>query len=134
MPSQILIADDHSRVRKVLKTTLETHSGWQVCAEATNGLEAVEKAAEIHPDLIILDFAMPIMGGIEAARKILSVSPSVPILIFTHYRFPSLVQEAASVGVRQVIDKALGHELDVAVETLLNGKGEDWQRRLDCSA
>jgi DNA-binding NarL/FixJ family response regulator len=134
MASRILIADDHSRVRKVLKTTLENHSGWQVCAEATNGLEAVEKAAEIHPDLIILDFAMPVMGGLEAARKILSVSPSVPILIFTNYRFPSLVRDAASVGVRQVIDKALGHELDVAVETLLTAKDENWQSGLDCSA
>ena len=125
MPYRILIADDHSLVRKVLKTTLENHSDWQVCGQATNGLEAVQKAAELHPDLIILDFAMPVMDGLGAARRILSASPSVPILIFTNYYFPSLVLEADSVGVRQVIDKGLaGNELLFAVETLLTGEGQ----------
>jgi DNA-binding NarL/FixJ family response regulator len=125
VPYRILIADDHSLVRKVLKTTLENHSDWQVCGQATNGLEAVQKAAELHPDLIILDFAMPIMDGLEAARQILSASPSVPILIFTNYYFPSLVLEADLAGVRQVIDKGhAGNELLFAVETMLNGKGQ----------
>jgi DNA-binding NarL/FixJ family response regulator len=122
MPYRILIADDHSLVRKLLKATLENPSGWQVCAQATNGLEAVQKAAEVHPDLIILDFAMPLMDGLEAARRILSASPGVPVLIFTNYYFPSLVEEAEAAGVRQVIDKGLaGHELVLAVETVLNG-------------
>ena len=125
MPYRILIADDHSLVRKVLKTTLENYSNWEVCGQATNGLEAVQKAAELHPDLIILDFAMPVMDGLGAARRILSASPSVPILIFTNYYFPSLLVEADSVGVRQVIDKGVaGNELLFAVETVLNGKGQ----------
>src|ERR1700739_3658219 len=125
MPYRILIADDHSLVRKVLKTTLENHSDWQVCGQATNGLEAVQKAAELHSDLILLDFAMPVMDGLEAARQILSASPSVPILIFTNYYFPSLVLEADLAGVRQVIDKGhAGNELLFAVETMLNGKGQ----------
>ena len=125
MPYRILIADDHSLVRKVLKTTLENYSDWEVCGQATNGLEAVQKAAELHPDLIILDFAMPVMDGLGAARQILSASPSVPILIFTNYYFPSLLVEADSVGVRQVIDKGVaGNELLFAVETVLNGKGQ----------
>lgn len=125
MPYRILIADDHSLVRKVLKTTLENHSDWQVCGQATNGLEAVQKAAELNPDLIILDFAMPVMDGLGAARQILSASPSVPILIFTNYYFPSLVREADLAGVRQVIDKGrAGNELLFAVETMLNGKGQ----------
>ena len=124
MPYRILIADDHSLVRKVLKTTLENHSGWHVCAQATNGLEAVQKAAELQPDLIILDFAMPVMDGLEAARRILSASPGVPVLIFTNYYCPTLVEEADLAGVRQVIDKGLaGHELVLAVETMLNGEG-----------
>jgi DNA-binding NarL/FixJ family response regulator len=124
MPYRILIADDHTLVRKVLKTTLENHPGWQVCAQATNGLEAVQRAAELHPDLIILDFAMPLMDGLRAARRILSASPNVPILIFTNYYCPTLVEEAEAAGVRQVIDKGLaGHELVLAVETMLNGNG-----------
>jgi DNA-binding NarL/FixJ family response regulator len=135
VPYRILIADDHSLVRKVLKTTLENHSDWQVCGQATNGLEAVQKAAELHPDLIILDFAMPVMDGLGAARQILSASPSVPILIFTNYYFPSLVLEADSVGVRQVIDKGLaGNELLFAVETLLTGNGQKAAASLDWSA
>jgi len=125
MPYRILIADDHSLVRKVLKTTLENYSDWEGCGQATNGLEAVQKAAELRPDLIILDFAMPVMDGLGAARRILSASPSVPILIFTNYYFPSLLVEADSVGVRQVIDKGVaGNELLFAVETVLNGKGQ----------
>lgn len=125
MPYRILIADDHSLVRKVLKATLENHSDWQVCGQATNGLEAVQKAAELHPDLIILDFAMPVMDGLGAARQILSASPSVPILIFTNYYFPSLVLEADVAGVRQVIDKGrAGNELLFVVEAMLNGKGQ----------
>ena len=125
MPYRILIADDHSLVRKVLKTTLENHSDWQVCGQATNGLEAVQKAAELHPDLIILDFAMPVMDGLGAARRILSASPSVPILIFTNYYFPSLLVEADSAGVRQVIDKGVaGNELLFAVESLLTANGQ----------
>jgi DNA-binding NarL/FixJ family response regulator len=124
MPYRILIADDHSLVRKVLKATLENHSGWQVCGQAANGLEAVQRAAELHPDLIILDFSMPLMDGLQAARRILSASPGVPVLIFTNYYFPSLVEEAEAAGVRQVIDKGLaGQELVLAVETMLNGNG-----------
>jgi DNA-binding NarL/FixJ family response regulator len=124
MPYRILIADDHSLVRKVLKATLENRPGWQVCGQAADGLEAVQRAAELHPDLIILDFSMPLMDGLEAARRILSASPGVPVLIFTNYYFPSLVEEAEAAGVRQVIDKGLaGHELVLAVETMLNGEG-----------
>ena len=123
MPYRILIADDHSLVRKVLKTTLENHSDWQVCGQATNGLEAVQKAAELQPDIIILDFAMPFMDGLQAARKILTASPGIPILMFTNYAFPTLMMEAANVGVRQVVDKGLaGEELFSAVQSILGDK------------
>jgi DNA-binding NarL/FixJ family response regulator len=123
MPFRILIADDHSLVRSVLRTTLERHLDWQVCAEARNGLEAVQKAAEFKPDIIILDFAMPVMDGLQATRKILSLCPTTPILMFTNYCFPTLVQEAALAGVRQVVDKGLsGMELVSAVETVLGDK------------
>ncbi len=135
MPYRILIADDHSLVRKVLKTTLENRSDWQVCGQATNGLEAVQKAAELHPDLIILDFAMPVMDGLGAARRILSASPSVPTLIFTNYYLPTLLLEADSVGVRQVIDKGVaGNELLFAVESVLTGNGQKAAASLDLSA
>src|SRR5579872_2914896 len=107
----------------MLKTALENHSDWQVCGAAKNGLEAVEKASELKPDIIILDFAMPGMHGLQAAREILLDSPAVPILLYTNYIFPYLALEAARAGVRRVVDKGLsGHELVSAVESVLDDK------------
>lgn len=109
----------------MLKATLENHSGWQVCGAAENGLEAVEKAAELKPDIIILDFAMPVMHGLQAAREILLDSPGVPILLYTNYIFPYLELEAVRAGVRRVVDKGLsGHDLVGAVESILIDKDD----------
>jgi DNA-binding NarL/FixJ family response regulator len=105
----------------MLKTLLETHAGWQVCAEAANGLEAAQKAAELKPDIIILDLAMPEMDGLHAAREILSNSPAVPILLHTNHAFSSLALEAKKNGIREVLNKSASEqELITAVESLLN--------------
>jgi DNA-binding NarL/FixJ family response regulator len=120
--SRILIADDHVMLRRTLKTLLETHVDWLVCGEAATGLEAVQKAAELKPDLIILDLSMPELTGLEAACQIFSASPNVPILIYTNYACsPETKLEAMKNGVRQVINKgASPDELVRAVETLLS--------------
>ncbi len=108
-------------VRKMLRALLETHADWQVCAEAANGIEAVQKAAELKPDAIILDLAMPVMDGLHAAREILSKSPAVPILLHTNHAFSSLALEAKKNGIREVINKSVSEqELISAVEALLN--------------
>lgn len=121
MTYRILIADDQELVRKMLKTLLETHADWQVCAEAANGLEAAQKAAELKPDIIILDLAMPEMDGLHAAREILSNNPAVPILLHTNHAFSSLALEAKKNGIREVINKSVSEqELINAVESLLN--------------
>jgi DNA-binding NarL/FixJ family response regulator len=118
---RILIADDQELVRKMLKTLLETHADWQVCAEAANGLEATQKAAELQPDIIILDLAMPEMDGLHAAREILSNNPAVPILLHTNHAFSSLALEAKKNGIREVINKSASEqELISTVESLLN--------------
>jgi DNA-binding NarL/FixJ family response regulator len=105
----------------MLRTLLETHADWQVCAEAANGLEAVQKAAELKPDVIILDLAMPEMDGLHAAREILSNTPGVPILLHTNHAFSSLALEAKKNGIREVINKSISEqELVSAVEALLN--------------
>lgn len=105
----------------MLKTLLETHAGWQVCAEAANGLEAAQKAAELKPDIIILDLAMPEMDGLHAAREILANSPAVPILLHTNHAFSSLALEAKKNGIREVLNKSASEqELITAVESLLN--------------
>jgi two-component system chemotaxis response regulator CheY len=105
----------------MLRTLLQTHADWQVCAEAANGLEAVQKAAELKPDAIILDLAMPEMDGLHAAREILSNTPAVPILLHTNHAFSSLALEAKKNGIREVINKSISEqELVSAVEALLN--------------
>ena len=108
----------------MLRALLETHADWQVCAEAANGLEAVEKAAELKPDAIILDLAMPEMDGLHAAREILSNSPTLPILLHTNHAFSTLALEAKKNGIREVINKSVSEqELISAVEALLNERG-----------
>ena len=105
----------------MLKTLLETHADWQVCAEAANGIEAAEKAAQLNPDIIILDLAMPEMDGLHAAREILSNNPAVPILLHTNHAFSSLALEAKKNGIREVVNKSASErELIGAVESLLN--------------
>jgi two-component system, chemotaxis family, chemotaxis protein CheY len=104
----------------MLTTLLQTHPDWQVCAEAANGVEAVQKAAELKPDVVILDLAMPEMDGLHAAREILSNTPEVPILLHTNHAFSSLALEAKKNGIREVINKGTSmQELISAVESLL---------------
>ena len=121
MAYRILIADDQEMVRKMLRALLEAHADWQVCAEAANGVEAVQKAAELKPDAIILDLAMPEMDGLRAAREILSNSPTLPILLHTNHAFSTLALEAKKNGIREVINKSVSErELIRAVEAVLN--------------
>jgi len=120
MASRILISDDHAAMRRMLRLLVEAHAGWVVCGEAKNGEEAVAKAAELNPDLIILDLAMPVMDGIRASRAISAAMPTVPILMHTLHYSPHLVLEAQKAGVRRVVAKADGgDELLAAIEELL---------------
>ena len=90
MPLRLLIADDNATARKLLRALLETRQSWQVCAEAENGLEAVAQAAELKPDIIILDLAMPLMDGLHAAQTISAASPTTPILYAHHAQLHGL--------------------------------------------
>ena len=103
MSVRILIADDHPTVRRNLKQLLESNMKWRVCGEAANGLEAVQKAALLMPDVIILDARMPEMDGFEAASQISSATPAVPILMYTNF---DVAPGTKAVGVRQIINKA----------------------------
>ena len=104
----------------MLKTLLEDHEGWQVCGEAANGLEAVEKTAELKPDLVILDLAMPVMDGMRAAREISSTFPSLPIVMHTNHDSSAVALEAENSGVRKFVSKGnFGGDLIRAIEILL---------------
>jgi DNA-binding NarL/FixJ family response regulator len=98
-PMRILIADDHEAVRRGLRAALSA-AGWEVCADVINGKEAVAKAAELKPDLIILDISMPVMGGLDAARLIRAADPSAKIVIFTMHESQQMKDEIARIGVQ----------------------------------
>jgi DNA-binding NarL/FixJ family response regulator len=112
----ILTADDKRHMRRVLRSLIEGHEGWEVCAEAADGVQAVNRAKQFQPDLIILDLAMPELNGIEAAGQISPALPGVPILIFTLYASPQIEKEAEKVGVQRVISKSTGYILVPAIE------------------
>ncbi len=104
-PLRILIADDHAVVRAGLRTLLESREGWQVCAEASDGRDAVAKAAKHQPDVAILDIGMPLLNGVETARQIRKVSSESEILILTMHESDDLVQQVVEAGARGYILK-----------------------------
>lgn len=103
---RILIADDHEFVRRGVRALLESRDGFEVCFEAANGQEAVEKARELKPDLIILDITMPILSGFDAARKIKEFSPETPIVILSMHRDKEYVEEAQKIGIQGYVRKS----------------------------
>jgi DNA-binding NarL/FixJ family response regulator len=105
MPVRILVADDHQVVRTGLRTLLESKTGWQVCAEAANGREAVEKAGQLKPDVAVLDIGMPLLNGVEATRQIRKLSPRTEILILTMHDSELLIQEVLAAGAHGYILK-----------------------------
>jgi DNA-binding NarL/FixJ family response regulator len=119
---RILIVDDHAIVRRMLKVLVETHPGWEVCAEAENGEEALAKIKEHKPDLVIMDMAMPVKDGLTASREISVAMPDIPIVMHTLHYSPELELEAKKSGVRKVVPKAeAGDGLLNAVAELLEG-------------
>lgn len=104
-PLRILIADDHSVVRAGLRTLLESRSGWEVCAEASDGREALEKASKLKPDIAVLDIGMPLLNGVEATRRIHAASPKTEILILTMHESEDLVHQVIEAGARGYILK-----------------------------
>ncbi|HYP59492.1 MAG TPA: response regulator transcription factor [Thermomicrobiales bacterium] len=116
---RILLADDHEIVRRGLREVLETHPDWEVCAEAENGREAVERAREHRPDVAVLDLSLPELNGLEVTRRIRRESPNTEVLVFTVHDSEELVFEALSVGARGYVLKSDGaSNLIDAVEAL----------------
>jgi two-component system chemotaxis response regulator CheY len=89
-------------------------NGFEVCGEAVNGLDAIAKAEEFHPDLIVLDFCMPVMDGLEASRQLTKLMPGVPLMMFTSHVDKNMEEDARKAGIRRII-----------------AKGEPFQRLMD---
>jgi DNA-binding NarL/FixJ family response regulator len=116
---RILLADDHSIVRRGLRELLEEHVGWSVCAEAATGREAVEMAIEHRPQIAVLDLSMPELNGLEATRRIRQAVPETEVLVFTMHESDELVREVLAAGARGYLLKSdAADQLVPAVESL----------------
>src|ERR1700691_2976481 len=105
MRARFLIIDDNHLVRSTLGTILETNSDWKICGEAPNGADGVESFKSLRPDVVIVDFQMPGLNGVETARLILQVASDVPILMFTDHASAELENYALGAGIRAVVSK-----------------------------
>jgi DNA-binding NarL/FixJ family response regulator len=120
---RILIADDHELFRRGLAAELTQVPGWVVAGEASNGRDAVELAAALRPELVVLDLTMPELNGLEAARKIISANPAARVLILTAHESEQLVREVLSAGAQGYVLKSdAGRILIAALQSLLDGR------------
>ena len=122
MAVNILIVDDSPAVRRALRACIEEKQGWKVCGEADNGASAIEFFRKLRPDAVVIDFSMPVMNGLEAAREISRIDPTVPLLMCTMFRSEQLVTAVRRVGVKQVLSKTegLGNNIVNAIEALIH--------------
>jgi DNA-binding NarL/FixJ family response regulator len=122
-PLRILIADDHDVMRQGTRAVIEREPGWEVCGIACTGREAVSQAAELVPDIVIMDMTMPELNGLAAATQIKRRLPRTEILMFTGYETDNLIREAFEAGVKSFIVKSEAHHFLVeAIESLSRHK------------
>lgn len=118
---RILVVDDHDVVRRGLKSVLEAHAGWEVAAEATNGRNAVVRAEQVKPDVVVMDISMPDMNGLEAARQIKKICPKSEIVMLSVHFSDQLVNEIINAGAKGYILKSdAERDLVIAVEAVAN--------------
>ena len=121
MAKTVLIVDDNPMVRRSLCDLFTQQADFQICGEAENGLQAIEKAQQRKPDLIVLDLVMPGMNGLDAARVINGMLPEVPMILFTLHSEGLLQEQARSAGIATVISKGeRGRFLIDKARSLLN--------------
>src|SRR5256886_13075695 len=122
MPARILIVDDHEVVRQGIRTILKSRPQWEVCGEAINGKDAIDKAKKLKPDVIIMDITMPEMSGIEATRELAKQKVPSAVLIFTMHESRNLSDTVREAGARGFVLKShAARDLLEALERLLSG-------------
>ena len=122
-PIRILLADDNDRVRPMLSSIIsQADPTWEVCCEVQNGQLAVEKAAQLKPDLVVLDFSMPVRDGISAGREIRTILPDVPVLLYTFIASARIENAARQAGIDAVIEKADFQKLLEEMRRLVPGR------------
>jgi DNA-binding NarL/FixJ family response regulator len=106
MVKRVLLVDDNPVVVKTLRELFTHESDFEVCGEAENGRDAIEKAQQLNPDLIVTDFSMPIMNGLEETRLLKQLMPNLPVIIYTAYSDPFIEKELRAAGASAVIPKS----------------------------
>jgi DNA-binding NarL/FixJ family response regulator len=122
MGIRILVVDDNAVIREGLHLLLNRHAGWEVCGEAANGVEAIEKHRSLRPDLMVIDVSMPVMNGIDASLEILKHFPNILILLYTSYLTKQLAEVAHSAGIRATVSKDTMDLVTLGLEALLRGE------------
>jgi two-component system chemotaxis response regulator CheY len=108
MPKRILVVDDSPQIRTLVRVYFDRQSDFRICGEAVDGIEAIEKATELSPDLIILDVSMPRMDGLHAARILHLLDSKLPIILFTLHADSISSTEASEAGITSVVSKIQG--------------------------
>ena len=106
MAKTVLIVDDNAYIRQALCELFKGEVDFEVCGEAENGKEAIAKARELHPDLIVLDLSMPVMNGLDAARELKRLMPAVPLLMYSAFGDRLVEQQARLVGISELVSKS----------------------------
>lgn len=115
--TRILLVDDHAMVRQGLRAVLQSQPGWEVCGEATNGREAMEKARQLKPDVVVLDLSLPELNGLEVTRQLRKALPRTEVLILTMHESEQMIREVLAAGARGYLLKTdAGHTLVTAVD------------------
>ncbi len=102
---RILIADDQPYIRRAVRGLLESKKSWEVCGEASDGREAIERTGQLHPDIVVMDLFMPRLNGLEATRRIHQLFPSAQVLLLTFDDFPDLARLARDAGAQGYVLK-----------------------------
>ena len=135
-PYRILIADDHEIVRRGLRVLLQNRDGWEICGEASDGMDAVSKVLQLKPDLAILDIKMPKLNGLEATRQIVQHEPQTTVLVLTIDESEHVFREAVKAGAKGFLHKSeAARSLKDAVEALQRGQqfvtSQNWDRPIE---
>ena len=122
-PVRILLADDHDLVRQGIRAVLQERPGWEICGEASNGREAVEKAQLLKPDIVIVDVGMPYLNGVDATRQITKTNPAVKVLVLNIHQSEQIINEVLEAGAKGYLLKSdAAQELINGVESILRNK------------